>query len=266
LAFLNRRRRRTFIWGTAATPATGVAQPVFAQNAQTNGIKRIAVFHPTEDPGDLSFKTRGAYSALFVQLNRLGYVEGKDIIVEGYSGFGQPDRYAEVARAIVARHPDLIVSVSSTLTRIIKPLTTTIPILAATADPMAGGIVTNLAKPEGNNTGVSADAGLEIFGKRFQLLRDTVGKLSNVRLLIPATSNVLWEKGIAPLVRQADIPITAIVMHGKLDREAYERAFDAMRADRVDGFIVGGARARNGPSGHCWSRCEASPAHNLSLS
>ena len=234
-------RRREFIAGTAATAAMCAAQPMFAQTATLTGIKRIAVFHPTENPDSLSFKTRGAYSALFVQLRKLGYVEGTNIIVEGYSGFGQPDRYGEVARAIVASHPDLIVSVSGTLTRVIKPLTTTIPILAATADPMVGGIVTNLAKPEGNITGVSADAGLEIYGKRFQLLRDTVGKLTNVRLLIPANSISLWENGISPLVRHADIPITAVVLHGKLDREAYERVFDAMQVEKVDGFIVGDA-------------------------
>jgi putative ABC transport system substrate-binding protein len=230
-------RRREFIVGTVATAA--MPQRVFAQSAPSTGIKRIAVFHPTENPDRLSFKTRGAYSAFFVELNRLGYVEGKTIIVEGYSGFGQPDHYGEVARAIVATHPDLIISISGALTRVIKPLTTTIPILAATADPIASGIVTNLAKPEGNITGLSADAGLEIFGKRFQLLRDTVGKLTNVRLLIASTSISFWEKGIAPLVRQADIPITAVVVTGKLDREAYERVFDAMQVDKVDGFMVG---------------------------
>jgi putative ABC transport system substrate-binding protein len=117
-------RRREFIAGTAATAAISVAQPVFAQTGPSTGIKRIAVFHPTENPNGLNFRTHGAYSAFFVQLKRLGYVEGKNIIVEGYSGLGQPDRYGEMARVIVASHPDLIISISGALTRVIKPLTT----------------------------------------------------------------------------------------------------------------------------------------------
>jgi putative tryptophan/tyrosine transport system substrate-binding protein len=234
-------RRREFIAGTAGAAAMSVAHPAFAQAAALPGIKRIAIFHPTENPDSLSFKTLGAYSAFFVQMERLGYAEGKNIIVEGYSGFGRPDHYGEVARAIVASRPDLIISISGTLTRVLKPLTTTIPILAATADPIVGGIVTNLAKPEGNITGISADAGLETFGKRYQLLRDTVGKLTNVRLLIPASSIPLWEKGIAPVLRQADFLITAAVIAGKLDREAYEHVFDAMQAEAVNGLMVGDA-------------------------
>ena len=235
-------RRRDFILGTAATAAMGFATEVHGQSdARSPGVKRVALFHPTERPESLSFKTHGAYSAYFVGLNKLGYVEGKNIVVEGYSGLGRPDHYGDVARAIVASHPDLIISISGTLTRVLKPLTTTIPILAATADPVAGGIVTNLARPEGNITGISADAGLEIFGKRFQLLRDTVGHLNNVRLLIPATSIYVWEMGIAPLLLQVSIPITAEVVTGKLEPEAYERVFAKMLAEKVDGLLVGDA-------------------------
>jgi putative ABC transport system substrate-binding protein len=102
--------------------------------------------------------------------------------------------------------------------------------------------VKNLAKPEGNITGVSADAGLEIFGKRFQQLRDTVGKLTNVRLLMPRIFNLDLGNGYrTPLLRQAGLPITVAVIQGKLDREAYEHVFDAMRAEKVDGFMVGDA-------------------------
>src|SRR5438477_8522703 len=97
-------RRREFIGGTAATAMLSFAQPVCAQTSPS-GIKRIAIFLPTENPEDLSFKTRGAYSTYFVELKRLGYIEGKNIVVEGYSGFGQQDRYGDVARAIVASHP-----------------------------------------------------------------------------------------------------------------------------------------------------------------
>ena len=126
--------------------------------------------------------------AYFQELDRLGYIEGKNLVVEWYSVLGRYDRIEEIARAIVGSRPDLILSMSGALTRALKPLTTTIPILAITGDPVAGGIVTNLAKPGGNITGVSTDAGLEIYGKRFQYLVETARRLANVRFLMTTTS------------------------------------------------------------------------------
>ena len=77
---------------------------------------------------------------------------------------------------------------------------------------------------------------------RLQFLRETVGKLTNVRLLIPASAIMYWEMVTAPLLRRTGIPITASVLADKVvDREAYERVFDAMEAERVDGLVVADA-------------------------
>ena len=122
--------------------------------------------------------------AYFQELDRLGYIEGKNLIVEWYSVLGRHDRTEEIARAVVASRPDLILAMSGGLTRALKPLTATIPILAITGDPVAGGIVTSLARPGGNITGVSTDAGLEIYGKRLQYLVETARRLANVRFLM----------------------------------------------------------------------------------
>ncbi len=93
--------------------------------------------------------------------------------------------HGDLARDIVASRPDLIISVSGQFARLLKPVTATVPILATSADPIAGGLVTNLARPDGNITGVSVDAGLGVYGKRLQFLGETARNLTNVRLLTP---------------------------------------------------------------------------------
>lgn len=236
-------RRRDFIAGTAATAALSFARPVCAQsNVRSPVIIRIAIVHPNEKPEGLTINGRRAYKAYFGELNRLGYIEGQNLLIERYSALGQSDRYGDLVREIVANHPGLIISISGQLTRLLKPLTATIPILTTSSDPVAGRIVTNLAKPDGNITGVSVDAGMEVWGKRLQFLRETVGKLTNVRLLIAPSAMAFWEMASAPLLeaaRRAGITISTAVLSEKVDRKAYERAFDVMEAERVDGLIVG---------------------------
>ena len=134
---------------------------------------------------------------------------------------------------------------SGALTRALKPLTTTIPILAITGDPVAGGIVTSLAKPGGNITGVSTDAGLEIYGKRFQYLVETARRLANVRFLMTTTSRWQWETTALGALRdaagRAGISIDAALVSTPVDQAAYEQVFEAMERDRVDGLIVNDA-------------------------
>ena len=178
-------------------------------------------------------------------MDRLGYIEGKNLVVEWYSVLGRHDRTEEIARAVVGSRPDLIFSMSGALTRALKPLTATIPILAITGDPVAGGIVTNLAKPGGNITGVSTDAGLEIYGKRLQFLVETARRLANVRFLMTTTSRWLWETTPLDALRdaagRAGISIDAALVSTPVDQAAYEQVFEAMERDRVDGLIVNDA-------------------------
>ena len=107
--------RRDFMAGSAATAAFGVAGwPVYAEiNAGSPVPKRIAVVHPslTRDQSTIMPK------AYFQELDRLGYIEGKNLVVEWYSVLGRHDRTEEIARAVVASRPDLIFSMSGALTQ-----------------------------------------------------------------------------------------------------------------------------------------------------
>jgi ABC-type uncharacterized transport system substrate-binding protein len=234
-------RRREFMAGSAATAAFGVAGwPVRAETDVRSPVpKRIAMVHPTEKPEGMTINGRRGFRAYFQELNRLGYIEGKNLVVERYSALGRQESYEEIARAIVGSRPDLILSLTSPITRQFKPLTVTIPIVAAASDPVATGIVTNLAKPEGNVTGVSVDAGLGVWGKRLQFLVETARNLTNVRLLTPATAR--WQTILEPLrdaAGRAGTSIDAALLSEHINQAAYEQVFDAVERDRVDGLIL----------------------------
>ena len=238
-------RRREFITGTAATAAMGFAQPIFAQTeTRLPVIKRIAMFHPSEPPEGLSINGRRAYKAFFGELDKLGYNEGQNLILERYSAFGHSNGYEDVARAIVAGHPDLIISLGGPVTRVLEPPTATIPILAITSDPVAAGMVTNLAKPDRNITGATIDVGLEIWGKRLELLRETVGKLIKVRFLMPPSLVAFWEMAGGPAAtleaaRRDGIAFSAALVPEPFDWQHFELMFNAMAAEKVDGLLVG---------------------------
>ena len=156
-------RRRDFIAGLMFAAAMGRAQ---AQ--QTGKVYRIAFAHPTAPVADINQASKGslAIPAIFEELTRLGYVEGRNLLIERYSGEGRAAHYPDLARQIVSRNPDLIIAISSFLVLDVKAATSTIPIVGIFADPVGTGIVPSLARPGGNITGVSTDVGLDQWLKR----------------------------------------------------------------------------------------------------
>ena len=173
---MQRREFITLFGGTAAT------WPLAARAQQPAKMKRIALVSPATKISDMGVNNR-YYRLFFEELGRLGYVEGQNLVVERYSGEGRTEHYADLARDVVNTHPDLIFCISYRLALNFKAATTTIPIAAITADPIALGLVSSLARPGGNITGVSVDAGIEVMGKRLGLLLEATSKLSNARSL-----------------------------------------------------------------------------------
>src|SRR5207245_4762612 len=101
----------------------------------------------------------------FGELRRLGDVEGKNLVVERYSAEGHHERYADISREIVARNPDLIVTGTNPVVTAFKAATSAIPVVAFMVDPLKAGLVTSLARPGGNLTGITLDPGIEIWAK-----------------------------------------------------------------------------------------------------
>jgi putative ABC transport system substrate-binding protein len=217
------------------------AWPLAAQAQKSPEMRRLAIVHPSSPVNDLTETASPRYVAFFKELRRLGYVEGQNIAVERYSGEGRTEHFAELASEVVRRNPDLIVATTSRLVLNFKAATTTIPIVGLMADPVRFDIVESLARPGRNITGVSTDAGLEIWGKRLGLLQEVVPGTSKVGFL---ASRVLWESpiAIAALQEAAErmgISLIGPPLEGTIQEQEYRRAFEVLAQGNPDGLIVG---------------------------
>ena len=173
-------RRRDFTIGLL------LATAVRAVQAQERGKqRRIAIVIPagavaiiSETSSDL-IRLR-FYQGFFGELRRLGDVEGQNLTIERYSGEGRPEGFADLAREVVGRSPDVIVAQTNPVALAVRAATGTIPIVWVGVNAIGVGLVTSLARPGGNITGVSLyDA--EIYAKRLQILKEAVPSMSRSR-------------------------------------------------------------------------------------
>jgi putative tryptophan/tyrosine transport system substrate-binding protein len=229
---MKRREFITLLGGTAAWPLAARAQ-------QSSKMKRIAMVHPAEKVGNMTINGRQGFRVFFEELNRLGYVEGQNLVVERYSAEGRTDYFSQLARDVVDTHPDVILVQSNTLVLAFKAATASIPIVATAGDPVVSGIVSNIAHPGGNITGAASDAGAEILGKRLGLLIEAIPKPINAKFL---GSRGNWETYASRPTQEAarllGIPLTAALLDGTIDEAQYRSVFAAMEQDRVDALMV----------------------------
>jgi putative tryptophan/tyrosine transport system substrate-binding protein len=177
-------------------------------------------------------------------LRELGYTEGQNIAIEYRYLEGKVDRAPELAAELVRLKVDIIVVAGGN--RIIpaaKNATKTIPIVMTGAglDPVEAGLVDSLARPGGNVTGLT-NLGRELGGKRLELLKEAVPKVTRVAVLYDAAnpSSVLSVKGDLPAAARA----LGLTVRPREVRAAggFERVFTALNRDRPDGlYVLGGA-------------------------
>ncbi len=168
-------------------------------------------------------------------LRALGYVEGKNIIIEWRQAEGKLDRLSALATELVRLKVDVIVTGGPTATRPVKEATTTIPIvMTQDSDPVGSGFVASLARPGGNITGLSNLAS-EISGKRLELLKEIVPKLARVAVLgmstNPGNSQSLRETELA--AGALGVQILYLDMRDSKDIDAVLRTASTERADAV---------------------------------
>ena len=126
------------------------------------------------------------WTAAFVQrLRELGFTEGRNVALEYRWAEGRPERFAQIAAEFVRLKVDVIVIAGSSVPAV-KQATSVIPIVFAIAnDPLAGGLVTSLSRPGGNVTGLS-NQGVDLAGKRLELLREAIPTLRRLAILANA--------------------------------------------------------------------------------
>src|SRR4029453_7506365 len=192
---MNRREFITLLGGGA------VAWPLVARAQQRATQRRIAIFHPAI-PATLITETGGgtAWRAFFAELRRLGYVEGENLIIERYSAEGHHERYAGMAKEIVARNPDLIVTGTNPVVIAFRAATSTMPIVAFMLDPLKAGLVTSLARPGGNLTGITLDAWIEIWGKRLEMIKEVIPSTTKAAFLAMRDG---WDESFGQVLREA---------------------------------------------------------------
>ena len=225
-------RRRDLLAGLLFTTTAGALQA-----AEQNRVHRLAVCSPA-----MKFFSALPWIILFRRLEQIGFVEGKNLFVDRFATEGRPERYAEIARNIVQRKPDVIALwFDHQFILEVAKETTTIPIIATFGDPVAAGIVQNMARPERNITGVSLDAGIEMQGKHLEILRQAVPTAARVAYL---SNRAEWEGAWGKAVRDAGQRSGISIIGTPLDRSAgepeYRQAFETMSQQKVEALMANG--------------------------
>ena len=210
-----------------------------AQAQQPTKVHRI---------GFLSTISRSAISAridAFRQgLRELGYVEGKNIVIEWRSGEGKIDRLPALAAELARLKVDVIVTAAPPPTRAAKGATAAIPIVMAfDDDPVGNGFVASLARPGGNITGL-ATLSPEIGGKQLELLKEIIPKLSRVAVFGTSTvpQYVQMVKEIELAAKALGVKVQYLDVQNPKD---IEPAFRAASKERADAVVVLGSPVLN---------------------
>jgi putative ABC transport system substrate-binding protein len=168
-------RRRDF---TALVVGSTMMRPLRVYAQQSQKMARIGILLPGA-PATWSLRT----NAFLDGLRELGYVEGKTIAIEWKWGDDQLDTLSRLASELVRSNVDVIVTGGTLAAQALKATTRTIPIvMAIVGDPVAAGLVDNLARPGGNATGFSI-VGPELGTKRLELLKEIVPNRSSIAVL-----------------------------------------------------------------------------------
>ena len=222
-------RRREFI-----AAVSGAAVWPFGVRAQQAGkVWRIGVLET------ISPELNAAnFNALRDGLRNLGYIEGQNLTFEYRSADGRAERFPQLANELVRARVDVIVTRGTPAVFAAKNATATIPVvMAASGEPLASGVITGLARPAGNVTGLSAFTN-ELIPKRIELLSTAISGIDRIAFLQNMSNPVAgsqWEE-LKSATRSLRIePLLLDVRNF----EDIVRAFDAAGAQRVNALAVG---------------------------
>ena len=218
-----------------------LAIAVTVEAQQPKKVPRIG-FLSSNEPATESTR----FEAIRLALRELGYIEGQNIAFEYRYVEGKSGRNEELAAELVRLKVDIIVTVGGDpLMRAAKNATKTIPIVMSGggADPVDAGHVERLARPGGNVTGVTLLT-RELSGKRLELLKDAVPKLSRVAVLYdPARPSAIELKEVQRAARALGLTIQPWEVRAAHD---FEGVFAARSKERPDGlYVIGGVLIRN---------------------
>ena len=217
-------RRREFSGGVLA--AAALPRAVRAQPARK--LHRIALVH-SGIPADQLTEAAGPFwvRQFFEALRGFGVAEGSNLAVERFSAEGRTERFAAIAAAVVASNPHAIVSNYNALVKALMKATTTIPIVGLTGEPVSDGLVSNLARPGGNLTGVSIGVGVAMGAKRLQYLKEAV----------PAASKVGYLSGSRAEEKRSGVSVWTKILT-EVNEASLRDAFTEMNEQGIDAALL----------------------------
>jgi ABC-type uncharacterized transport system substrate-binding protein len=203
-----------------------------AEAQQTRNLPRIGwLWYGSSPSGSLPTLE----TAIMDGLRELGYVDGKNIILEHRFAEGRPERLPELANDLVRQNVDVIIGIGGDIAAVAKTATATIPIVVGTSDdPVRSSLIASLARPGGNITGVTFISN-ELAGKRLELLKEINPKLTR--------AGVLWNpahfdnefKEIQTIAHVLGIKLQSL----KVQRpEEFEEAFASVAKYHAQGLVV----------------------------
>ena len=226
---LGHMQRRQFI---ALLGSAAAAWPLAARAQRGGKVYRIGFL--ANDP---TIPTQAAGKAFVDQLRQLGFIEGQNIVLERRFADGSADRASALAIELIRLDLDLIVASGQNNAKAAKQATNKIPIVMVNVfDPIALGLVTSLASPEANLTGVASHVSLEMTGKRLELLKDGIPRISRVAVLInpdSAQDHLQW-RAAENAARLLKVTLQAVEVRQRSDLDA---AFNAILRERPDALF-----------------------------
>jgi len=222
------------VWCIVTLTLCLLAAPLAADAQQAGKVPRIgclSLTSPSDRPPLLdAFRQR---------LREIGWVEGQNIVIDYRYAEGQVDRLPDLAAELVRLKVDLIVASAGTqVATAAKNATETIPIVMIyVRDPVGTGLIASLARPGGNVTGVSGSAGLELFAKQLELLKETVPKIRRVAILSNPDNayHQLAIREVNVAARSLGVQLQLLEARGPNE---FDAAFAAMAKERVEALLV----------------------------
>lgn len=222
---MNTRRRVVFALGTAAL----VVRTSFAQ--QASKAHRIGFLLAEAVSGQMS-----RLEALRAGLRDLGYIEGKNIVIEIRSADSNYDQLPLLAAELARLKVEVLVAFGAKAVAAARSATTSIPIvIPSTGDPVGRGLATSFSSPSGNIVGLD-NMGREVYGKRLELLKEALPRLSRIALLInPAQPGSNAVKGTSAPAKSLNLHIQFFEARAQTD---FGDVFASMGKARIEAVVV----------------------------
>jgi putative ABC transport system substrate-binding protein len=210
-----------------------LAAPFATVDAQSSERpSRVGVLWPTD------FSNNPLFDAFLHGLRDIGWVEGKNIVIERRAAEGRPDRLPDLAADLVRLKVDVILTGSTSAATAAKKATGTIPIVMGTSgDPVRLGLVPSLARPGGNVTGLTYDDDLQTISKMLELLKETIPNVRRVALLLHPDNpaHALATRAVSTAAHSRGIQLQVLKAR---DPRELEAAFAVMMRERPGATIL----------------------------